>query len=545
MAGRERAVRPAVLAGGVAVVALVMALAPFLRGALVVAKHEGDTLHLADVVLRMADFGQLPHLDFMTPIGIGAVWPIAIFAKAGLGLGHAFFAAQTLVAALLFLPAIRAAASRLPGLLAWGLALYVMVLCLAMVHGEANAAASVSMHYNRWAWALAYIAVPLALFEPLGRRRPVLDGAIIGLMLAGMAMIKVTYFVAFLPPIAIALIARRDLRTLGVALATGLAVAGGLTLGLGFEFWLAYLHDLATVAGSETRAAPGVDLGGVMALPAYLLGTLVLLATVILLRQAGRMTEGMVLLFLVPSFVYVTYQNYGNDPQWLVLLGLIALALRPEGAISNGFGWRLGPALTLAGVMALTLGAASVTNLLWSPFRMALAQPEGLVPLLAKRPQDADLLVESDRVYRVGMMTLGHFPGGPYAAFDARAKLRPQSVLRGETLADCEITTGVAAWFEAAAQDLTAAGYGGRAILVADLFSAIWLFGDFKPVEGAAPWYYGGLAGLDAAEYVLVPLCSTGLEARDGTVKALDESDLTLTEVRRTPTYILLRPERG
>lgn len=545
MTGKQGAARPAALAAGMALVALVLGVVPFLRGALIVAKHEGDTLHLADIVLRMADHGQLPHLDFMTPIGIGAVWPIAVFAKAGLGFGHAFFAAQALVAAALFVPLWRAAASRLPGVLAWALGIYGMILCLALVHGEANAATSVSMHYNRWAWALAYVAVPLALFEPLGRRRPVLDGAIIGLMLAGMAMIKVTYFVAFLPPIAIALIARRDLRTLGVALATGLAVAGGLTLVLGFDFWLAYLRDLATVAASETRAAPGESLGGVMAQPAYLTGTLVLLAAVIFLRQAGRMTEGMVLLFLVPSFVYVTYQNYGNDPQWLVLLGLIALALRPAEGVVNGLGWRLGPALGIAGVMALTLGAASVLNLMWSPFRMTFVGLEAPAPLLSMRPGDGDVLVEQARIYRVAMNTLGNRPGQPFAAFLDRADAPDPVLLNGVALEDCEISTGLDAWFETASTDLAAAGYGGSAILVADLFSALWLYGDFRPVRGAAPWYYGGIAGLEGADYVLVPRCATGIEARNGMVEALVETGLTLTELRRTPSYILLRPERG
>ena len=544
MAGKERAVRPAILAGGVFLVGVVLAIVPFLRGALVIGKHEGDTLHLADIVLRMADFGQIPHLDFMTPIGIGAVWPIAVFAQLGLGFGHAFFAAQALVAALLFLPAIRVASSRMPGALAWVLALYVVVLCLALVHGEANAASSVSMHYNRWAWAMAYVAVPLAMFEPLGRRRPVLDGAIIGLMLAGMAVVKVTYFAAFVPVIVIALVARRDFRALGVAFVTGLAVAGVLTLLLGVNFWLAYLHDLATVAASERRSAPGENLGGVMALPAYLAGTLTLLATVILLRQAGRMTEGMVLLFLVPSFVYVTYQNYGNDPQWLIMLGLIALKLRPEGGATNGFGWRLGTALTITGVMALTLAAASVTNLMWSPFRMAFSKLEAPAPLLSMRPGDGDLLAEEARLYRVSMTISGNRPDMPYADYTERADLEDPATLNGEVLADCEISTGMNAWFETAARDLQGAGYGGASILVADLFSALWLYGDFRPVRGAAPWYYGGVPGLGAADHVLVPLCSTGLEARNDMLEALGASGFTLIEERRTESYILLRPVR-
>ena len=62
------------------------------KGAFLVGKHEGDTLHLVDMVLRMGLAGQVPHLDFMTPIGIGATWPIAAFVAAGFGVGHAFSA---------------------------------------------------------------------------------------------------------------------------------------------------------------------------------------------------------------------------------------------------------------------------------------------------------------------------------------------------------------------------------------------------------------------------------------------------------------------
>ena len=101
------------LAGVMALVVIVLGALPFLKGGLVIAKHEGDTLHLADIVLRMAEFGQVPHLDFMTPLGILSVAPIAWFVEAGINLGHAFFMAQLLVAGLLFVPAAYAAGTRL------------------------------------------------------------------------------------------------------------------------------------------------------------------------------------------------------------------------------------------------------------------------------------------------------------------------------------------------------------------------------------------------------------------------------------------------
>lgn len=514
----------------------------FLKGAFYIGKHEGDTLHLADLVLRMADAGQWPHLDFMTPIGVLAIWPIAVFVKAGLGFGHAIFAAQVAVALVLLAPAWRAAGSRFSGRWALFYGGYVMVLCLALVHGQEERSVSISMHYNRWAWALAYIAIPLAVLKPIGRPRPWLDGSLIGLAMAATVLIKVTYFVAFAPPVLIALLARRQGRMALAALLAGLLVAAGVTLALGFGFWQAYLNDLLEVSRSSIRAAPGQPLSAVLGAPEFIAGTFALLATIIFLRQSGRMVEGMVLLFLAPGFIYVTWQNYGNDPQWLMLLALFAFGLRPDSETRNGLGWSMRNALQLTGVMALTLGAGSVLNLAYSPFRHYFAPEEKAVALLSARPQHGDLLVQEARLYRVSVQGAGDGPGSAYASYAARADRADPAVLNGETLADCELSSGYNAWFETVTADLTASGYGGSSVLVADLFSALWLFGDLKPLAGGAPWYYGGVPGIEAADHVLVPLCPTGVSMRAGVLKALDEAGWSLTEERRTATYILLKP---
>lgn len=548
MAGRTRAAAVKPLAGGLAVFAVVLAVAPFWAGGLFVTQHEGDTLHLADLVLRMAEKGQMPHRDFMTPLGIAGLWPIAAFVQAGLGFGHAFLAAQAAVAALLFLPILRAAQSRFPGGLAWIFGAYVLGMVLALVHGETMPMFSVSMHYNRWAWAMAYVAVALAVLEPLGPRRVRLDGALIGALMAGLGLVKVTYVVALAPVLVVALLVRRDLRTLGVAVLSGLLVLAGVTALLGPGFWAGYSRDLLTVAGSATRAAPGDPLVGVLAAPEHIAATLVALATVIFLRQSGRRAEGLALLWLVPAFAYVAYQNYGNDPQWLVLVGLIALALRPEGRILNGFGWPMREALLATGVAALALATGPMVNLVTSPLRHAFAASSESVPLLSARPQEADLRVIAARVYPVDYKLAADTPGQPYAAYadrgDSAEQPRKPAVLNGETLPECEMMMGYVAWFETLAADLTQAGYARSRVLVADLFSALWLYGPFEPIKGAAPWYYGGTPGIEAADHVLVPLCPTGETRRNEIVTALAEAGWRLVEERRTATYILLRPER-
>jgi hypothetical protein len=515
------------------------------KGGLYLAKHEGDTLHLADMVLRMAEAGQWPHLDFMTPIGVLAIAPIAAFVWLGSGLGHAVIWAQVLVALVLLLPLVRAMASRFDGVVAAALGSYVVVLCLALVHGEAQPAVSLSMHYNRWAWAIVYVVVPLAVLADRGRRHPWLDGALIGLGMAALALIKVTYFAAFAPAVLMVLVLRGQGRMLLAGLLAGLVVVAGLTALAGPAFWQAYLGDLLAVSRSEIRAQPGLSLASVIAAPAYFGGSLAALATVVFLRQSGRTSEGLALLLLLPGFFYVTWQNYGNDPQWLVLLAAVALSLRPDAYARNVLGWPMRSALTLLGVVALAFATPSLINLALSPLRQVFASTEGMVPLLPGRPAHADVLVQQARLYGARASVTLDAPGAPYAAYRDRAGELPEpAVLNGETLAECELLGGYNTWFEATAADLAAAGLNGRSIFIADLFSTLWLYGDFPPLQGGAPWLYGGTPGIAAADYVLVPLCPTNVASRSAALKGLVEAGPALTEVQRNARFILLRPVR-
>ncbi len=531
-------------------VAAIMALAviafggaPLLKGAFYLGKHEGDAMHLADLVLRMAD-GQWPHLDFMTPIGILAIAPIAIFVKAGFGLGHAIFYAQILVALCLFLPALHVAKSRLTGIWPYAYGAFVMLLCLALVHGEAQNAISISMHYNRWSWAIAYVIIPIAVIEPLGPRRPWLDGALLGLGLAALVLLKVTYFVALAPGILVALLARRNGRAILAAVIAGLIVAAAMTALAGFQFWLAYLKDLLTVAASGERQAPGASFTGVIAEPLYMGGSLVLVAAVMLLRQAGRMVEGLALLVLMPGFFYIAYQNFGNDPQWLYLLALLAFILRPAAPVANRLGWDMRVALSYVGALALAFGAPSALNLAFSPFRHLATDTEDTVPLLPALAVHDDIRTLAPRLYTANIKLPYDRPGEPYAAYRERAKRPEPAVLNGEKLPECQLEGGMTAWFELVTDDLEKAGYGGSRLIATDLFSAYWMFGDFLSVRGAAPWYYGGVPGVANADYIVVPLCPMQPELRQQMLKALDEEGWALHEVRRTDLYILIQARK-
>lgn len=533
------------LTGLLLLVVLIFGGAPLLKGAFYIGKHEGDTLHMAEIVLRMAR-GEWPHLDFMTPIGVLAMAPIALFVKLGAGLGHAIFYAQILVALILLPAAVRVVGSRIPGRIGWAYGAFVMILCLALVHGEAERSVSISMHYNRWSWAIAYLIVPLVMLAPIeGQSRPKLDGIIIGLGLAALLLIKTTYFISLAPTMAIGLLVRRWWCVAGYAVLAGLAVAAAVTALAGPQFWLAYLGDLLTVAQSDVRPQPGEPLAAVAGAPAFMGASLALLAAVIFLRQAGRMTEGLLLMVLAPGLIYIVYQNYGNDPQWLLMLAMLAFVLRPAAGTVNGFGWDLRQGLSVCAILALAFGFPSAMNLTYSPFRHLFADVEKTKPLLPGQPQHADILTKAARIYGVMELREGDDEGSPYFAYRPISEPADVAVLNGEKLPYCEQQSGFIATFEVMAHDLEQAGYAGKTFLITDLFSSLWLFGDFPPTKGAAPWYYGGLSGIENADYVIIPLCPSANKVRVGMLKSLDKAGYTLTEVRRTPVYIMVTAKKA
>ena len=515
-----------------------MAVATVTKGGLFIGRHEGDTMHLMQIVFRMSE-GQTPHLDFMTPIGALAFWPIAMLVKAGLGIGMAVIWTQV-IAAVVFLPMIIWVAwSRLSPWIGAMFGLFILVLLLALVHGESQRSISVSMHYNRLAWAAAFVAIVTALIPPV-RGRATVDGVIIGLMVCIMVMIKMTYFAAFAVPVLVALVMTGQGRAILVAAITGVVVAGAITVFTGLDFWFAYAQDLLTVAGSEVRSAPGEPLSAVMGAPAYLGGSLAAVAGVIFLRQAKVATGGLVLLLLVPGFFYVTFQNFGNDPQWLLLLAVLLLALREQAEdVVNGWDWDLRGALGIVAAVSLALTAPSFFNLAYSPFRHMNIDVTDYAPILPRSGVHADLQGLNLRVNRVdARVGLDGVVAGlpPYPERDAAP------VFMGETIPTCTVELGLPIFMDAMVRDLEEAGLAeGKSLFAADLFSSYWLFGALEPLEQGAPWYYGGLPGIQDADYLLVPLCPV---AQDLQVLILEEFEalevkIEATEIRRTELYIL------
>ena len=512
--------KPLILAVLMVGIVVASALAVPLKGGLHITHFDGDALHLADILGRMRA-GAVPHIDFMTPVGGLAFAPFAIFARAGFDLGLSFALGQVLFAAAAGIWIFRAAVTRLPPVTGYAFVAMSMLVLMSLSHGSTGSLA-ISMHYNRWAWVVSFAVILFALLPHRLGARPLLDGAFIGAGMASLVLLKITYFAAFAPVIAVVLLLRREMLMLFAALIVGLLAAAVLWVVLGHAYWMGYLSDLRTVAASELRAAPGLSLPDLIVSPPYLPGTVLAVGSAILLRRAGQQSLGLGILLLFPAFTYVTWQNFGNDSIWLILLAVILMAVRPE---PDGKGDIIRRAIGVAGVAVLAAPMA-LTHGLSVPRHLALPTSTH-VPLITEddgmfMPRlPAELIRSRQKLNAAGQM------------FDIVPDPRPSSApsgFAGAELPDCQVTTGMPSVLRALAADI---GAEDGPVLVADLIGAHWLYG-LDPLPGGAPWNYGSLSGIDAAKHLVVPLCPISLAARRAILDAMGpDPDVTL--VRATP----------
>ncbi|MBU2865584.1 hypothetical protein [Pacificibacter marinus] len=499
------------------------------KGGFFVDRYEADVAHLLDILLRI-DAGLVPHIDISTPLGIAAFYPITLFSALGLGYGQSFIAAQILIAGLLAPMVTRVAVSRLNGMSAWVFGLVVMTIVLSLVHGEDVASTSASMYYNRWAWAMSFVALFLAAMPAQdGSDRPRLDGLIIGVLLAGLALLKPTYFIAFVLPISAALALRGAWMSLLFGLVSGCVVALMVAWGFGVDFYLAYIHDLLTVAQSPTRAAPSADFAEVLNGPRFLIGTLVLVLSIIVLRQGRQGRAGLVLLLLAPGFIYVTYQNFGNDPKWLLFLCVFLLAHRPTRGTRVIFNADARNASAALALVSFALIAPSFQNMITSPMRHFGEVEEGYAMLFKTAPKAHDVFVFADRVSQITETRPMALRVPALAIYGA--PLSEPMTFQGAELPRCTLDSGQGPLDTYMAQTLRGAPYGFGSltqVFVTDLVSSIWIEGGFAPLKGGAPWYYSGLPGIENADVIVVPVCPRDALVRRETLAAIEQADLTL-----------------
>ena len=530
---------PFVLAAGLLLFVAVFGGLPLLKGGLYLDAHEGDSYHFLDILLRI-DAGHVPHVDFPTPLGILAFLPISSLIEAGQTAGRATILGQLAVAAVLFPLVVYVGVSRLSRPVAWAFGVLTLGLAVSLSYGGPNGGASISMHYNRWAWALSFVAIALAVLPARGRERPLLDGAVIGVLGAALALLKATYFVALGPGVLVAVAMRWRGAGVVSAVIGGLVVAGAVTFAYGFGFWAAYLGDLFTVLRSDVRPFVGVPLNTIISGSGYLAITTLGVAAALMVRRAGHEASGLALLLLVPGFVYVTYQNFGNDPQWIWLVALLLFALRPVEGQAEAAGHDLRFVMGGAAWVALALNFPALVVNAVSTSNHAAFDTSRFIPMLPPEMGHPDIFIRSDRAYTMTAQVDMDREMAEWAGYATLVEREPLDVFEGVTIPQCEWMAGSRAYFERLSEDLIEAGIAeGSQLFVTDILSAFWMFGPFDVLEGSAPWYYGGLTGLENADYVLIPKCSFVARVRGIMVADLAASGAGFDLVRDNALYAL------
>ena len=530
---------PLILFGVSLIVIAIMAGLSLSKGALLISAHEGDTYHLLDILFRM-ERGQEPHRDFMTPLGLLSLWPILVFLKAGYGIGTAILLSQVLVAAVMVVPVWYAAWSRLTRRTGYAFAAFSMVLILALTFGGTEPGLSISMHYNRWAWGVAWVLVIIALAPPRGNSWPAVEGLIYGIGFSALVFLKVTFFVALLPGVVLMMLLRRELFSMGVAVATGVAVAILVTIIFGFDFWLGYIGDLIAVSQSDVRPYPGVAFPDMISNPRSLAEVAVGFLSYLFVSRSGHSVSALGLILLLPGFFFIAYQNFGNDPKWLVPMAAVLIALRPEAGtrIVNGVDMRT--ALTMTTLAAVMIFSTSAFTLTLSPLRQFAQQIERYDPMLPALPRHQDIVVRKDRAYTLTAKINLDQPNSVWGKYRSLADRSKPPTLGGVTFPYCEILAGTSAWFNEISADLVAAEIpAGSQIFTTDILTAFWLFAPFEPLQNGAPWYYGNLSGIENADYVLVPKCNFVARVYGIMLHELAEADLPLVLVRENDLYAL------
>lgn len=512
-----------------------LALARSNDGAVLFLSFNGDAIHMAQIVARMAD-GQIPHSDFVTPLGAMAFLPIVWLYKLGAGLGMAFAYAPVLIGIVLAPMIYWVGLTRLSpsGALAFGA--LVLVTLLAFVHGGTDATVAASMYYNNWCWAVAAVVVVMvALPNTRGEQGTrIVEPLILGLCVGFLILTKATFAVFLISAIVVALVMSKQsvllLKGVGVALVMLIIVT--LPFGV-LTYWQGYVQDLLFVSQSVARAKPGDALAVLVLRPEQIVGVIGLIVGFVLLRQARLAAESLVFLLLAAGWILISHQNWQNDPHWLVVAGLILIGMSREVVLYNRFGWPVQTALRTVAVVLMAAGAP-----LWVTQAQSLMVHNGLnkagfsAAFSNSRHADLQFRAVTDGSYTVTT---------PHLALVA--KTQEPTVFEGITLPTCQKSNGLVAELVQTGQVLdTLPQMAGAQVLYADWVNALWLFSDAAPLQGGAPWYYGGTTGFENAEYLVVPKCPMGQAVRGLILNAISAEDgLTAVLDAETPLFYLFK----
>lgn len=496
-------------------------------GQIGITMHEGDLMHMVDAALRMAD-GEIPHRDFMTPLGILAIAPMALFLALGFAGGKAAVLSNLLVAGALVLPTIWVGYARLSGWFRYAFGAAIVIITVALVHGGADNATSLSMFYNRWSWAIVFLILVAILWPAPNAERAWKLGLLVGGGLSLLALIKMTFFVAFALPVGLILLVQRRYRVLLGSVVIGAAVIVATSVALGFDFWLRYALDLLSVTLNSDRQAPGESFFVILGAPRFAAGSLSLVAAIIYFRKTGSAQMGLFLLLLWPGFMLATWQNWGNDPKWLILIPLLVFAHLGTTQKAREWGLAISVTATVAIMPSMiTLSLSGIRHMGADLTAFSPIQQTGILQ---------DIWIKTTRIQDIDVLR----------PMDGVPPTDPLRVFAGVTLQDCRLVDGIVHSAEIYADTLVALPNDQpRHVLMADLLNILPLISDLPRLAGGAPWYYGGDPGFDAADTLALPKCPLNESARDFALDALERKDWTYQLIQETDqmwVFAITRP---
>jgi hypothetical protein len=269
--------------------------------------------------------------------------------------------------------------------------------------------------------------------------------------------------------------------------------------------------------------------------------TAVLFGAIAISYRSGLQGIARVLLILAPSLIYVSYQNFDNDPLWLVPLAIALFEIaRKSGAASAPR-----TALMLTACIAIVAIGPVMWNMLHSKVRSLRPADTSYVAVF---PGPLQQNFKARLNPTIVWTPVALFEAGETATRHVNrmiASIAPVS-FQDHVLDKCELRRGYQMLLQEIAVSLEDSGYStGKSIFYADSTSTLWLFGDSHPVEGGAPWYYGGTEAIRNADYVVVPKCATSLRHRSAALRAI-EGDTTLQTifVKDHPQYLLFSVQK-
>ncbi|MFB9926975.1 hypothetical protein ACFORO_19250 [Amycolatopsis halotolerans] len=324
-----------------------------------------DNFILLDGGYRIAQ-GQVPGTDFSNAIG-----PLVyVLTSLGIQLQAVPSLAAVGYGCLLFLPVSAVLAGyvshrRLPGGYATGFTVFMALLVISVrPPGYSPGTTTYAMLYNKFGWLL-YSTLLLAVLIRPRTRRPLADGAVLGLVLGLLAYDKVSFFLLGV----VAVIFGLFLRTLAAREMPGLFAGFGLVV---VVFWLGfgispigYASDVATAFAAQ---GSGKRLSMLLHAVAYnapvgALALLVVAGLFFLARRRGEPVRPwrllLITLFVLGSSVVISAANSPekSDLAALVVIPLVLVAaLKPElPRWTGGDGQRRIPAPLLAGLVLLLI----------------------------------------------------------------------------------------------------------------------------------------------------------------------------------------------